>query len=41
MTVNPEIFGRILFSRIALKYIFETVKKSGLGHDLPTRVSQK
>ena len=31
-TVNPEIFARILFSRIALKYIFAMVK-SGLGHD--------
>ena len=25
-TVNPEIFARILFSRIALKDIFVTVK---------------
>ena len=25
-TVNSEIFARILFSRIALKYIFVTIK---------------
>ena len=36
-TVNSEIFARILFSRIALKYIFATLKR--LRHDLPISVT--
>ena len=39
-TVNPEIFARILFSRIASKDIFATLK-SRLGHDLPRSVNDK
>ena len=42
LTVNSEIFGRILFSRIALNDIFATLKtrdyKCSIGHDLPTAV---
>ena len=37
-TVNPEIFARILSSRIALKYIFAMVKIV-TRHDLPISVN--
>ena len=39
-TVNPEIFARILFSRIELKDIFDA-KYSRLGHDLPLSVNDR
>ena len=35
LTVNSEIFARILLLRIALEDIFATFKNSPLGHDLP------
>ena len=38
ITVNPEIFARILFSRIALKDILAGAKNSPLVHDLPISV---
>ena len=34
ITVNPEIFARILFSKMALKDTFATFKISRLGYDL-------
>ena len=39
-TVNPEIFARILFSRIALRHIWD-VKNSRQGHDLPISVNDR
>ena len=38
-TVNLEIFARILFSRIALKDIFVTLKDLRLEHDLHISVN--
>ena len=40
-TVYSEIFARILFSRIALKDIFATLKNSRLSHDLPSSVNDR
>ena len=40
-TVNSEMFARLLFSRIALKDIFETVKKSRLVHHFPISVNDR
>ena len=40
-TVNSEIFERILFSQIALKDIFVTLKNSRLRHDLPISVNDR
>ena len=40
-TVNPEIFARILFSRIALKDLFATLKNLGQGHDFPISVDDR
>ena len=39
VTLNPEIFARILFSRIALKDIFCDAKNSRLEHDLHISLS--
>ena len=41
ITVSSENFARILFSRVVLKGIFATLKKSRLGHDLPTPVNAR
>ena len=40
ITVNSEIFARILFSRIALKHIFSTLKIRQ-GRDLPISVNDR
>ena len=40
-TVNPEIFARFLFSRIALKDSFCDAKSSRLGHDLHKPVNDR
>ena len=40
-TINSEMFARLLFSRIALKDIFETVKKSRLVHHFPISVNDR
>ena len=40
ITVNSEIFARILFSRIALKHIFSTLKIQQ-ERDLPISVNDR
>ena len=40
-TVNPEIFARILFSRIASKDIITTLIFARLGHDLSRSVNDR
>ena len=40
-TVNLTIFAIILFSRIALKDVFATLKKLQIWHDLPTFLRDK
>ena len=41
ITVNPEIFARILFSRMALKDILATLKIRNKGHDFPISVKDR
>ena len=40
-TANPEIFARILFSRMAIKYIFATFINSRLGHNLLISINDR
>ena len=39
-TVNPEVFARILFSRIALRHIHD-IQTLRLRHDLPISVNDR